>query len=78
MTLFKPEIFHAAIGITTILVAAVLSHFMQPWLAWFIGGICGGIPMWYSLPEERRVLWKSVTIAVCAGLAAAAIVYFLT
>jgi hypothetical protein len=77
MTLSKPEFFYAAVGTTIILVATVLSHFMQPWLAWFVGGICGAIPMWYSLPPERRVLWKTVVNAVCAGLAAATIVYFL-
>lgn len=71
----KPYFYYAAMGATTVLVATVLSRFMEPWLAWFVGGLCGIIPAWFSLPRERRVWWKAVLAGIGAGGAAAVIIY---
>ncbi len=75
MSQAKPELYYTAMAATVILVSNVLARFMQPWLAWFIGGSCGVIPLWFSLPSDRRVWWKALLAAIGASCAAAAIVY---
>lgn len=75
MSQTKPEIYYAAMAATVVLVSTVLARFMQPWLAWFVGGMCGIIPMWFSIQPDRRIWWKALLAAIGAGCAAAAIVY---
>ena len=75
MSQTKPEVYYAAMAATIVLVSTVLARFMVPWSAWFIGGSCGVIPLWFSLPSERRVWWKALLAAVGAGCTAATIIY---
>ncbi|MGB5106162.1 MAG: hypothetical protein WBP29_14425 [Candidatus Zixiibacteriota bacterium] len=73
----KAEIFYALMALTFVLVSTVLSRIMEPWQAWFIAGVCGGVPMWFSLPSEKRIWWKAVLAGLGAGSAGALVVFAL-
>ncbi len=64
-------------AVTFVAVSGLLSRFVAEWLAWFIGGCCGVVPLWFSLPAERRVWWKAVLCGIGAGAAAAIVVLLL-
>lgn len=70
--------YYSAIGFVTVFVAFALSKILPSWPAWFIGGLCSGVPLWYSLPPERRILWKVILFSALAGAASATVVYLLS
>ena len=71
----RAEIFYALMAFTFVLVSTVLSRFVEPWQAWFVGGLCGIMPLWFSLPPERRIWWKALLAGSGAECVSALIVF---
>lgn len=66
----SPPALYALSGLCVGLLGGGLSQFMDPWLAWLIGGSLGIVPIWFAVPRERRVFWRALAIALAAGIMA--------